>query len=169
MTRSILADAFAHHVWATLTLFDSLADLTPEQLQTSVPGTYGTIRDTAEHLVGSDCSYLYVIGGGSRPRIDESVMDLAQLRAEMEANGPAWMEVLDEEIDPDEMLLRVRDDGSTMLAPKGMRLAQVLHHGTDHRSQICTALTQLGIEPPAVDVWSFGWQENRLVETPPNS
>jgi uncharacterized damage-inducible protein DinB len=166
MTRSILADAFAHHVWATLTLFDSLADLTPEQLQTSVPGTYGTIRDTAEHLVGSDCSYLYVIGGGSRPRIDESVMDLAQLRAEMEVNGPAWMEVLDEEIDPDEMLLRVRDDGSTMLAPKGIRLAQVLHHGTDHRSQICTALTQLGIEPPAIDVWAFGWKENRLVETP---
>ena len=27
MTKSALADAFGHHVWATLTLFDSLADL----------------------------------------------------------------------------------------------------------------------------------------------
>ena len=55
----------------------------------------------------------------------------------------------------------------SLLAPKGIRLAQVLHHGTDHRSQICTALTQLGIEPPLIDVWDYGFHENRLVETPP--
>ena len=167
MTTSLLADAFGHHVWATLTLFDSLADLTPEQMDTSVPGTYGSIRETAQHLVGADCSYLFVIGGGTRPRIDEETMGLAELRAEMEANGPAWTEVLDEEIDPEEMLLRIRDDGSTLLAPKGIRLAQVLHHGTDHRSQICTAVTQLGMEPPLIDVWDFGFHEHRLVETPP--
>jgi uncharacterized damage-inducible protein DinB len=77
------------------------------------------------------------------------------------------MEVLDHEIDPEEMLLRVRDDGSTLLAPKGIRLAQVLHHGTDHRSQICTVLTQLGIEPPLFDVWDYGEAHGRLVETPP--
>lgn len=169
MTRSLLADAFGHHVWATLKLLDSLADLTDEQLATSVPGTYGSILETAQHLVGADCGYLFVIGSGSRPRIDEEGLDVAALRAEMATNGPAWVEVLDEEIDPEEMLLRIRDDGSTLLAPKGIRLAQVLHHGTDHRSQICTALTQLGIEPPAIDVWDFGWNENRLVETPPTA
>lgn len=169
MSRSLLADAFGHHVWATLKLFDSLADLTDEQLQTSVPGTYGSILATAQHLVGADCSYLNVIGGGARPRIEEESMDLAQLRAEMEINGPAWVEVLDTEIDPEEMLIRIRDDGSTLLAPKGIRLAQVLHHGTDHRSQICTALTQLGIEPPAIDVWDFGFDGQRLVETPPTA
>ena len=167
MTRSLLADAFGHHVWATLKLIDSLAGLTPEQLAMSVPGTYGSILETAQHLVGADCSYLFVIGGGSRPRIDEESMDVAALRAEMEINGPAWVEVLDDEIDPEQELLRIRDDGSTLLAPKGIRLAQVLHHGTDHRSQICTALTQLGIEPPAIDVWDFGRHDNRLVDTPP--
>ena len=83
MTTSLLADAFGHHVWATLTLFDSLADLTPEQMETSVPGTYGSIRETVQHLVGADCSYLFVIGGGARPRIDEETMDLAALRAEL--------------------------------------------------------------------------------------
>ena len=168
MTRSLLADAFDHHVWATLTLFDTLADLSDEQLQTSVPGTYGSILETVQHLVQADCSYLNVIGGGSRPRVeDEETMGVAQLRAEMEVNGTAWTEVLDEELDPEEELLRIRDDGSTLLAPKGIRLAQALHHGTDHRSQICTALTQLGIEPPLIDVWDFGFSQNRLVETEP--
>ena len=33
---------------------------------------------------------------------------------------------------------------------------QVVHHGTDHRSQICTALTHLGVEPPLIDAWDWG-------------
>jgi uncharacterized damage-inducible protein DinB len=169
MTTSLLADAFGHHVWATTTLLNRLADLTPEQLETNVPGTYGSILDTARHLVGADCSYLFMLGGGSRPRIEEETLELGAVRAEMEINGPAWIEVLDEEIDPDEMLTRQYDDGSSTVAPKGIRLAQALHHGTDHRSQICTALTQLGIEPPLIDVWDYGEHEHRLVEYPPTA
>jgi len=38
----------------------------------------------------------------------------------------------------------------------GLRLAQVVHHGTDHRSQVCTALTSFGLTPPEIDLWSFG-------------
>ena len=48
--------------------------------------------------------------------------------------------------------------------PAGIRLAQAVHHGTDHRSQICTGLTTLGIEPPEIDVWAFAWSQGRLVE-----
>ena len=39
--------------------------------------------------------------------------------------------------------------------PTGIRLAQVVHHGTDHRSQVCTALSSLGVTPPLIDVWDF--------------
>jgi uncharacterized damage-inducible protein DinB len=48
----------------------------------------------------------------------------------------------------------------------GIRLAQTLHHGNDHRSQICTALTTLGVKPPALDAFSFGLQDGRVVEVP---
>ena len=37
MGRSLLADAFAHHVWATLELIDACLAVHPEQLETSVP------------------------------------------------------------------------------------------------------------------------------------
>ena len=50
----------------------------------------------------------------------------------------------------------------------GIRLAQAIHHGTDHRSQICTALTMLGIEPPFIDVWAFGAETGRVVEFSPH-
>ena len=67
------------------------------------------------------------------------------------------------------MVVRRRDDGSETHAPAGIRLAQALHHGTDHRSQICTALTTLGMEPPPIDVWDFGNEDARVVEFPPTS
>ncbi len=167
MSRSLLEDAFAHHVWATIRLIDGCLALTPEQLGTAVPGTYGSILDTQRHLVGADASYLFVTTGGRTPRIDEDHMDLPQLRATMEANGSAWSSLLQEDIDPDAVLVRHRDDGSELHAPMSIRLAQVVHHGTDHRSQICTALTALGVEPPSIDVWDFGEQDGRVTEVPP--
>jgi uncharacterized damage-inducible protein DinB len=87
----------------------------------------------------------------------------------MEANGTAWSSLLAADPDPDSVVVRRRDDGSETHAPMGIRLAQALHHGTDHRSQICTALTMLGVEPPYIDVWDFGGDDGRVVEVPPTS
>lgn len=169
MSRTALDDAFAHHVWATLRLIDACSPLTGEQLASAVPGTYGSILDTMRHLVGADAGYLSVTSGGRVSRIDEASMSLSELRAEMEGHGPAWSELLAEDPDPGAVLVRHRDDGSETHAPMSIRLAQALHHGTDHRSQICTALTTLGAEPPAIDVWDFGQQDDRVVEVLPRT
>ncbi|HTC86402.1 MAG TPA: DinB family protein [Candidatus Acidoferrum sp.] len=69
---------------------------------------------------------------------------------------------------PARVLQRVvrRHDGSETHAPLGIRLAQVVHHGTDHRSQICTALTNLGIAPPGIDAWDYAASDGRLAELP---
>lgn len=96
-------------------------------------------------------------------------MDLPELRAAMEGHGAAWSLLLAQDLDPDAVNVRVHDDGSETHTVIGIRLAQALHHGTDHRSQICTALTTLGMEPPAIDLWDFGEQDGRVVEVPPKS
>jgi uncharacterized damage-inducible protein DinB len=165
MSRPILTDAFAHHSWATIQLIDACIVLDLGQLGTAVPGTYGSILDTLRHLVGSDRSYLSLLSDGRLAEIDEETMGLTALREVMEANAPAWAAVLEADLDPDRVLVRHREDGSESHAPLGIRLAQVVHHGSDHRSQVCTALTSLGIEPPAIDVWDFAWQADRLKET----
>ena len=118
------------------------------------------------HLVGADRSYLSVLSGGQVTQIDKSSMDVALLRAVMTTAAGDWASVLETDPDPDAIVTRHRDDGSLSHAPAGIRLAQAIHHGTDHRSQICTALTSLGVEPPAIDVWDFGESEGRVSEVP---
>jgi uncharacterized damage-inducible protein DinB len=165
----VLEDAFGHHVWATLRVIDACLELRAEQLGTAAQGTYGSILDTVRHLVGADSSYLFAMTGGRSPLIDEDHMDLPELRATMEGYGATWSELLGQDLDPDAVVVRRRDDGSETHAPIGIRLAQALHHGADHRSQICTALTTLGVEPPLIDVWDYAGQVGRVVEIPPTS
>jgi uncharacterized damage-inducible protein DinB len=168
MSPSVLDDAFAHHVWATLRLIDTCLELSPEQLETTAPGTYGTIMRTMQHVVGSDSWYLLQMTGDRAREVDEDHMDLRELRAVMEVDGTAWSQLLASNPDPDTMVHEVdEEDGYERDAPFGIRLAQALHHGSDHRSQICTILTVLGVEPPAIDVWDFGEQAGRIVEVLP--
>jgi uncharacterized damage-inducible protein DinB len=161
-----MADAFAHHCWATLQLLDACAALTPEQLTTAVPGTYGPILPTLQHLVSADRGYLSLLSDGALDQVEEEALDLPAMRAVIEADAPVWQALLARDTDPDRMVVRHRDDGSESHAPLGIRLAQVVHHGTDHRSQVCTALTNLGITPPEIDAWDFALQEGRLTEVP---
>lgn len=163
---ALLRDAFDHHNWATLVMIDACSQLADEQLATTVPGTYGSILDTFRHLVGADSDYLTVLSGGAVLSFDEDAADLAGLRAEMVKNQDRWHDVLAApDLDPDRVVTRHRDDGSESHAPLGVRLTQATQHGTDHRSQIATALTSLGIEPPDIDVWAFAWSQGRLSET----
>lgn len=167
MNGALLADAFDHHVWATLRLLDTCATLTSEQLAENVPGTFGPIIDTLRHLVSADCSYLELLSGGKVSRLaDEETADVARLRAAIEANGPVWAELLAGDLDPAAVLIRHRDDGSSFHAPLTIRLAQVIHHGTDHRSQVCTALTNLGVAVPDIDVWDYAGTQGRAFEVP---
>lgn len=167
MSRSLLDDAFAHHVWATLRLIDACLALSPAQLEAAVPATDRTILATMRHFVWSDSFELFVASSARSSFIRADRMGLVELRAAMEDIGAGWSRLLDEGVDADAMTHEVDpDDGFQRHAPMGIRLAQALHHGSDHRSQICTALTTLGVEPPVVDVFSFGLQDGRVVEVP---
>jgi len=161
MPPPLLSDAFGHHVWATIRVLDACAGLDNAQLSSVMPGTYGSIIDTLRHLVGGDIFYLDVLRGGEPERFDEPGSDIPTLRAVMEAHDPEWQRLVTGDLDPTTVVIEHEDAGETH-APLGIRLAQALHHGTDHRSQVCTALTTLGIVPPAIEVWDFARQDGRM-------
>jgi uncharacterized damage-inducible protein DinB len=155
VTATLLDDAMAHHIWATERLIDECRALTPEQLTTQAPGTYGSILDTLRHFISTDCWYLTFFRDEPQ-RIEEgSEADLDELRSAITNNGKDWMELLAGGLDGEANMVE-HGDGWKFHAPTGFRLAQVIQHGTDHRSQICTVLTSLGVEPPGIDLWAYG-------------
>jgi uncharacterized damage-inducible protein DinB len=169
MSSSLLEAAFAHHVWATLRLIDACLDLSVEKLETSVPGTRGPMLETLRHLVHSDTFDLFVLTGDRAFDIDEEHMTLAEARVAMERNGVGWAEYISRPLDPDEIVHELdKSDGYQRWAPVGFRLAGVLDHGTDHRSQVSTALTSLGVEPPKIDAFEYGLGAGRIVEKWPD-
>src|SRR5262245_17481367 len=161
MSRHPLDDAFQHNTWATIRIIDVCADLTPEQLDASVVGGRDSIIETLRHIVGSDSWYLSFFRDEGIARVDDGrPNDLPDLRAATVTNGALWLDVLAEAPDPDREIEEV-DNEWRFVSPVGIRLGQVIHHGTDHRSQICTILTTLGIEPPEIDVWAYGEATDR--------
>jgi uncharacterized damage-inducible protein DinB len=163
---SLMGDAFGHHLWASLRLIDACLELSPEQLATVVPGTYGSILSTARHFVGGDAFYLAGIKGNPSLLLDEDRLGLPELRAAMARQADLWLRILADDPDPETIVEEV-EEGYRRQAPIGFRLAQAIYHGTDHRSQICTGLTLLGIEPPGIEVWDYGLATGRSTESWP--
>ena len=83
----------------------------------------------------------------------------------MTSNGTAWTKLLAGELDPDADVVE-HGDGWKAHAPIGIRLAQVIHHGTDHRSQGLYALTSLGLTQPKIDVWAYAEATGHMWEVP---
>jgi uncharacterized damage-inducible protein DinB len=170
MSSSLLDAAFAHHVWATLRVIDACLARSAEELETRVLGTRGPVLETLRHVVAGDTLDLYILTGDRAFDIDVEHVSLAEARVVMERNGSGWAEFISRSLDPDAIVREVDEtDGYERWAPVGFRLAGALDHGTDHRSQICTALTTLGVEPPAIDVYNFGLETRRVVEKFPDA
>ena len=147
-----------HETWATDQLLAFCEGLPPAQRGLTVPGTYGTIEATLQHLVGAKERYHQTLA--SQPpaagAVEETAdVDLAQLRRRSQALGAALLEVAD--MDPERVLERRRRDGTVLTAKAGTILAQLIHHGNDHRTQVETTLSAHGITAgrPDLDVWSF--------------
>jgi uncharacterized damage-inducible protein DinB len=169
MTKPILEPAFGHHIWSNEQVLGACGALTDEQLATPVPGTYGPIIATLRHLIQADSFYLWVDRGSSGSLIPaENTLTVAELRAANDEHAGMYRDLLARELDPDADVPE-HGPGWDFVAPMGVRIAQIVHHGSDHRSQICTGLTALGIEPPEIDLWAYGRAKDltREVDTQP--
>lgn len=149
-----LAFLFRHNHWANLRLLDACAALSDEHLDTGAEGGYGSIRATLVHIAGPEERYLRaLLGEDSHATIlEHAEPDLAALREHLDASGRAFIAVAEETVD--ERVLTVRWHGEHRM-PASFFLAQAINHATEHRAQIASILTQLGVQPPDMDVWAF--------------
>lgn len=154
--KSGLVEFFHYNLWANLTLLDFLSKLSDEQLDVTIDGVYGTLRQTLVHMLASEEGYSgrtsYAEGIPS-PRLKDitEFPGFDELKQRAQRSGKALIYAAEHD-DVHEVLHL--DDG-TYDAQRIIVLIQAINHGVDHRSQISTMLTQQGIQPPSLDAWSY--------------
>jgi uncharacterized damage-inducible protein DinB len=143
-----------HNTWATGALLDFCRTLDPARLDDQAPGTYGSLYGTLQHLVSGEQWYVQLITGeliGAEIRRTErrTLDELASIAVRL---GVRALAVAASD-DPDRPVpVDSDDDRSTV----GVLLAQLVHHGNEHRTQATTILGANGTEPPAISAWAYG-------------
>jgi len=154
--REAFAELYKHHLWANQRLLDVCADLPEEALDATAVGTYGSIRDTLVHLFAAEGRYLAAMTGqGVQPNAlkEGSFPGITELRERGSASGEELLTLAERTVGND--TVSVERGGQHFEIPLSIFFAQVINHGTDHRAHICTVLTQYGIEPPNLDLWTY--------------
>ncbi len=164
----LLRDAFGHERWANEALLAFCGDLTLEQLRATTAGAYGTLIDTIRHHLDAAAWYQHRLGLerlGWEER-DEHTEDVAELQRRAAEVGDRWERVFEEPFDPE----RVVDTEPDVVPPEhiraGVYLAQVFNHGSEHRDQVCTIISTLGMQPPELDVWAYAYATGRVEVDP---
>ncbi len=150
-----LVEMFRHNTWATLRLLDACAALDDAQLDATVTGTMGSIREILTHIAGAEERYAARFTGQRPAQVLEQAgfPGISALRRMIQTSGA----VLGEQAATRQAteLLTVQYDSKTQQLPVGILLIQAINHATEHRAQIMTILTQLGIEPPDLGSWPY--------------
>jgi len=161
MTDNTLAKLYEHNNWANLQIIRACTALTDEQLDAEPQSaTKGTIRSTLLHLVGAQGGYLALL---TLPAEERPGRELAwdALEQSVTASGNGLLAVAKGEL-PLACEGRLTTNNGYQVEP-WVVMVQVINHATEHREQIKSMLTALGITPPYVDGWAYGEVANALV------
>ncbi len=155
----VLVELFRHNLWANAEMLTACRSLTDDQLETEVLGTFGRLDQTLVHLARAQGGYLRTLSDwqpGSEHRLEASdpFPGVAQIAAHLRFTGERLVEFA-RDASAERVLEGTWNDGEPYRHPEWVVLLQAAHHATEHRQQIATALTNLGVEPPEPDLWSY--------------
>jgi uncharacterized damage-inducible protein DinB len=154
MTGTLL-ELYRHKTWATLRLIEYCEGLAAEHLDATIPGTFGTIRETLRHLVDSEEGYFRLVTGERvSPPLPDGLVPLAELAERIRRLGPRW-ELISQDADVQAREVTTSDGWRLRAA---LPMAQAIHHADDHRSHILSILGARGLpvpEPNGLDVWGY--------------
>ena len=161
MTENILARLFEHNNWANLQIIRACSVLSDEQLDAEPrSATKGSIRRTLTHLVMSQRGYLSLLTLPVEARPDVS-LEFAELQESARTSGEGLLSLARGELSqPPDARLQTRDGYNV---EPWVVMLQVINHATEHREQIKSMLSALGITPPDIDGWDYGLATNALV------
>jgi uncharacterized damage-inducible protein DinB len=155
----LLTTLYEYSAWARNQMITAARPLSAEQLQTAIPGVYGSIHDTLVHMATSHWMWLERIRGRS-PGAVPGGADFASLDAlrdwwdDQHAATLALLATLSD-ADLDRTIQYTNTEGKAFTRRVWHALMQVVNHQTEHRSQVAAMLTQQGVVAPPTDLVVF--------------
>lgn len=157
-----LIEILRHNAWANEQLYAACEMLTEAQLDATLEGTFGSIRDTLMHVAGAQERYVTALAESaplSQSREQTPFPGVAALREAIRVSSAALIDLTQQletqgRLGSDATVTTMhRDEAYTL--PVWLVLLQIVNHATEHRGQIATILTQIGVQPPSVDGWTY--------------
>jgi uncharacterized damage-inducible protein DinB len=154
MTENILVKFFEHNNWANLTLFQTCSTMGEEQLDAEpLSATKGNIRHTLWHLVAAQQGYLSLLSGVDHRSNWQSPPPLAELQEAARTSGDGLL-ALAKDTTSSHLHKEIHTRNGYLTQPWVVML-QAINHATEHREQIKSMLSSLGVIPPDLDGWSY--------------
>jgi uncharacterized damage-inducible protein DinB len=151
----------AHMKWANRLTIEHLQTLPDEALKAFATNSEWFVGEIMHHIVEAADNYAYRITNvrcevpGEKIQELESIKDLEFLKVQADAIDTALQECA--KLD-DIQLEFVNYSGNLVKRWRSTILSQAIHHATEHRAQIASALEAKGFKPvdlDELDLWSF--------------
>jgi uncharacterized damage-inducible protein DinB len=167
MTDNFLVKLFEHNNWANFQIIQACSSLNDEQLDAEPQSaTKGSIRSTLVHLVSSQRGYLALLTLPVEARPD-TPLAFAELQESARISGEGLVALVrDEPVKPPKPRLQTKD---RYYVEPWVVMVQVINHATEHREQIKSMLSSLGVTPPDIDGWDYGEVTKALIPISENS
>lgn len=162
MNGNLLVKLFEHNNWANVQIIQACSALSDEQLDAEPHSvTRGTIRQTLLHLASSQRGYLALLTLPVEERKKQhGPLAFDELKQSVLASGEGILDLLRDESKFPQTRLETTDG---YYVEPWVVLVQILNHATEHREQINSMLTALGVTPPDLDGWGYGEFTSTLV------
>jgi uncharacterized damage-inducible protein DinB len=150
-----MIEFFQYNHWANQELMRICINLADEIVAESIPGSYGSIRDTFTHILKAEISFLKRIHG-TYPEPDfkwEENPNLSQMMAYETKLHESLLDILQQV--PATQNVHEEGDDWTFDYQARLIFMSVVYHGIAHRTDITTVLNNKGINLPELDVWGY--------------
>ena len=153
--ETTLVELIRYNNWANAQVIAVCLELTPDQLATAGPGSYGSIHRTLGHIISAEADYVgRMTGNAPQPPFrwedGPAVADIAAFAGKV---ADALLDTV-QRISPTH-LVHEQENGQFMDYQARHLFIQVIDHGIEHRTNITTILNSLSLPTPEVDGWGY--------------
>ena len=160
MIDNILVKLLEHNNWANMQILEACSALSDEQLEAEPrSATQGSILSTLMHLVSAQRGYLALLTLPVEAR-PTAPLSFAELQESVRISGEGLLALARDEHNFPQTQLQTRDG---FYVEPWVVMVQIINHATEHREQIKSMLSALGVTPPEIDGWDYGDVTKALV------